>query len=77
VARTGGVHGLDLVTATHSHRDLPRLVTEWVCFNMVESADLDAIRRYYSGVDKVTQLSQGSFLAYNRESGAELAVKLF
>ena len=81
VARTGRVHGLELITATHSprdyHRDLRRLVTEWVCFNTVEPADLDAIRPYYSAVDKCAQLPRGSFLAYNRESGAELAGRLF
>jgi len=81
VARTGRVHGLELLSATHSprdyHRDLRRLVTEWVCFNMVEPADLDAIRPYFSRVDQCATLPRGSFLAYNRESGAELAGRLF
>lgn len=81
VARTGRVHGLELVSATHSprdyHRDLRRLVTEWVCFNTVEPADLDVIRPYYSKVDQAAQLPRGSFLAYERETGAELAGKVF
>jgi len=80
-ARTGRVHGLELITATHSprdyHRDLRRLVTEWVCFNCVEPADLAAVRPYFPGVDKAAQLPRGNFLAYNRESGGELAGKLF
>ena len=75
------VHGLELATATHSprdyHRDLRRLVTEWVCFNMVEPADLDAIRPYFLGVDKCAQLPRGSFLAYNRDSGGKLAGRVF
>jgi hypothetical protein len=81
VARTGRVEGLELLTATHSprdyHRDLRRLVTEWVCFNMVEPKDLEAVRPYYAGVDKIAQLPRGAFIAYNRESGAELAGRVF
>lgn len=80
-ARTGRVHGLELLTATHSprdyHRDLRRLVTEWVVFNTVEPADLDAVRPYFSNVDKCAQLPRGSFIAYNRESGVELPGRVF
>lgn len=81
LARTGRIEGIELVSATHSprdyHRDLRRLVTEWVCFNTKEPADLDAVRPYYSGVDKVADLARGEFLAYNRDSGAELRGRLF
>ena len=80
-ARTGRIHGLELLTATHSprdyHRDIRRLVTEWVCFNICEKDDLDSIRNYYAGVDKVRALQKGQFLAYNRDSGAELAGRVF
>jgi hypothetical protein len=81
VARTGRVHGLELITATHSprdyHRDLRRLVTEWICFNTVEPADLDAIRPYFPRVDQAATLPRGAFLAYNRDSGGQLSGRLF
>jgi hypothetical protein len=51
--------------------------TEWVCFNMVEPGELDAVRPYFRGVDRVAELPRGSFIAYNRENGGELAGKLF
>lgn len=80
-ARTGRIHGLELLTLTHSpkdyHDDLRRLVTEWVCFNVVEEGDLEKIRPYFAGVTRAKQLPRGSFLAYNRETGAELAGKVF
>jgi hypothetical protein len=41
------------------------------------AGDLNAIRNYYSGVDKVRTLQKGAFLAYNRDSGAELASRVF
>jgi hypothetical protein len=43
----------------------------------VEPADLDAVRPYYPNVDKVAALPKGSFLAYNRDTGAELAGRVF
>ena len=39
--------------------------------------ELDAVRPYFRGVDRVADLPRGSFIAYNRESGEELAGKLF
>jgi hypothetical protein len=39
--------------------------------------ELDAVRPYFRGVDRVADLPRGSFIAYNRESGAELCGKLF
>ncbi len=81
VARTGRTENLELITATHSpgdyHKDLRRLVTEWVCFNMVEDRDLEYVRPYFPGVDKVQSLPRGHFIAYNRESNTELAGRLF
>ncbi|MGH7939450.1 MAG: hypothetical protein ACREE6_09275 [Limisphaerales bacterium] len=59
------------------HRDLRAEVTEWICFSTDEPGDLDAVRPYFSGVDRVAQLPRGSFIAYNRDSGAELAGRLF
>ena len=40
------------------------------------SGDLDALRPYYPGVDKVAAPPKFHFLACNRDSGAELAGKL-
>jgi len=36
-----------------------------------------AIRRYWAGVDPAAALPRGSFIAVNRESGAELAGRVF
>ncbi len=81
VARMGRAEGLELLTATQHprdyHRDLRAEVTEWVCFNTVEPDELDAVRPYFRGVDRVASLPRGSFIAYHRESGAELAGKVF
>ena len=81
VARMGRAEGLELLTATQHprdyHRDLRAEVTEWVCFNTVEPGELDAVRPYFRGVDRVAGLKRGEFIAYNRESGAELAGKVF
>ena len=81
VVRTGRVENLELLSATHSprefHRNIRRLVTEWIGFNTVEEFDLEAIRPYWPGVDKVRTLPKGHFLAFNRESGAELAGRVF
>ena len=81
VVRTGRTEGLELLSATHSprdyHRDIRRMVTEWVCFNTVEPADVDAIRPYFAGVDRITTLPRGKFIAYSRESGQELAGQIF
>jgi len=52
-------------------------VTEWVCFNTIEPGELDAVRPYFRGVDQVAGLPKGSFIGYNRESGEELAGRLF
>jgi len=38
------------------HRDLRRLVTEWVCFNIQHKDSRGVAGPYYSGVDKVAQL---------------------
>jgi hypothetical protein len=81
VVRTGRADELDLFTMTQRpsdyHKDLRSQVTEWVCFQTLEPADLDAVRPYYSKVDQVRELPKGSFIAYNRESGAELKGKLW
>ena len=81
VARMGRAEGLELLSATQHprdyHRDLRAEVTEWVCFNTIEPGDLDAVRPYFRGVDRVASLPRGAFIAYNRESGAELAGTVF
>lgn len=81
IARMGRSENLELLTATQHprdyHRDLRAEVTEWVCFSMNEPGELDAVRPYFRGVDRVADLPRGQFIAYNRESGAELAGKVF
>jgi hypothetical protein len=81
VARMGRAEGLELLTATQHprdyHRDLRAEVTEWVCFNTVEPGELDAVRPYFRGVDRVASLKRGEFIAYHRETGEELAGWVF
>lgn len=80
VIRTDRVYGLELISATHRpreyHSDIRSLVTEWVGFNTIQESDLKEIRCYWPGVDAVRSLPKFSFLAYNRESGAELSGRL-
>jgi hypothetical protein len=59
------------------HRDIAAEVTEWVCFQMFDPAELDAVRPYFRAVDKVAELPKGEFIAYNVESGEELKGRLF
>ena len=81
IARMGRAENLELISATQHprdyHRDIRAEVTEWVCFSMSEPGELDAVRPYFRGVDRVADLPRGSFIAYNRETGAELAGRLF
>ena len=80
VARMGRSENLGLLSATQHprdyHRDIQAEVTEWICFSMDEPGELDAVRPYFRGVDRVAQLPRGSFIAYHRESGSDLAGKL-
>ena len=48
-----------------------------LCFATQEPGELDAVRPYFRGVDRVAALPRGAFIAYNRESGEELAGRLF
>jgi hypothetical protein len=77
VIRTGRTEGLEFLSATHSPREYHELIrsqaTEFVAFNTIEPAQLDAIRPYWSGVDKAAELPKFHWLAFNRDSGAELA----
>jgi hypothetical protein len=81
IARLGRAENLELLTSTQCprdyHADLRSNVTEWVCFNTTEPGELDAVRPYFPGVDTAAQLPKGSFISYNRNSGAELRGKLF
>ena len=77
----GRTEGVQFISSTQHprdyHRNIRAEVTEWVCFNTVEPGDLDAVRPYYPGVDKAAALPKGSFLSYTRETGAEVAGKVF
>jgi hypothetical protein len=73
IVRTGRTEGLELVVATHSPSEVHQLVrsqtTEFVAFNTIEPAQLDAIRPYWPGVDAAAKLTKGQFLSFNRDSG--------
>jgi hypothetical protein len=81
LVRTGRFEHLQFLSATHSpreyHADIRRLVTEWVGFNTVEKKDLEAIKDYWPGVEKVKTLPRGEFISYFRETAAEVRGKLF
>jgi hypothetical protein len=81
IARMGRAENLELLSSTQHprdyHRDLRAEVTEWICFATNEPGELDAVRPYFRGVDQVADLPRGSFIAYNRESGAEMEGKIF
>ena len=59
------------------HRDIRAEVPEWVCFSTDEPGELDAVRSYFRGVDKIADMAKEKFIAYNRDSGEELGGKLF
>lgn len=81
IVRTGRAEDLELLLATHRPSEYPKnvraLVTEWICFHTIDPYDLDAVRPYFAGVDRVAALPKGQFLAYNRESGGELHGRLW
>jgi hypothetical protein len=81
IARMGRAENLELLTSTQYprdyHTDLRGAVTEWVCFNTNEPAELDAVRPYFPGVDRVAGLAKGRFIAFNRNSGTELTGRVF
>jgi hypothetical protein len=81
IARMGRAENLELVLSTQYprdyHADLRSAVTEWICFKTTEPAELDAVRPYFPGVDKVATLNKGQFIGYNRDNGEELAGKVF
>lgn len=81
IARMGRSENLELLSSTQHprdyHRDIRAEVTEWVCFNTMEPGELDAVRPYFRGVDRVAELPRGSSIGYNRESGAEMSGELF
>jgi hypothetical protein len=48
-----------------------------VAFKTCESAELEAIEPYRTGVHKAAALDKGQFLAFNKNTRAELAGRLF
>ena len=81
IARMGRAENLEWLSSTQHprdyHRDIRAEVTEWVCFSTDEPGELDAVRPYFRGVDRIAGMAKGNFIAYNRDSGEELAGKLF
>lgn len=76
VIRTGRTEGMEFLSATHSPREYHELIrsqaTEFIAFNTIEPVQLDSIRPYWPGVYKAAVLPKFSWLAFNRDSGAEL-----
>jgi hypothetical protein len=81
VIRTGRHVNLEFLSCTHRPREYHELIrgqaTEFVAFNLVEPYQLDAIRPYWSDVDKAATLARGEFIAVNRNTRAELRGRLF
>lgn len=81
VIRTGRVENLEFLSCTHRPREYHVLIrsqaTEFVAFNTVEPAELDAIRPYWAGVDEAATLPRGQFIAINRETGGKIRGRLF
>ena len=81
IVRAGRAEQLELITSTQYprdfHSDVRGGVTEWVCFSTTEPPELDAVRPYYSAVDKVSTLNAGQFIAFNRDSRVELSGSLW
>ena len=81
IFREGRELNLELLTATQFPKDYPtpirEAVTEWVAFNTSEPDNLAAMRPYFPRVDRVASLALGEFLAVNRNTGAELAGRIF
>ncbi len=81
IFREGRAAGIETVMSTQYPRDFSKNireeVTEWVCFNINEPDNLDAVRPYFGGIDRVAVLRPGEFIAFNRETGRELAGRMF
>lgn len=58
-------------------RTIRKEMTKWICFNINEPDNLNAVRPYFPGVDAVAELPRGGFIAINRESGATMRGRLF
>lgn len=81
IVRTGRCEHIEFISSTQYprdfHSDIRGAVTEWVCFNTVEPDQLEAVQPYYAQVEKISTLQKGQFIAYNVNSGSELAGRLF
>jgi DNA helicase HerA-like ATPase len=80
LVRMGRAENLELISSSQRprdfHADIRSQATEWVGFN-VNTSDVEPLADDLPGVERICGLAAGSFLAFNRESGGELAGKLF
>jgi hypothetical protein len=80
VVKLGRFWHLEFFGITHRpkeyHINVRSLVTEWVAFNVCESADIEDVSDYWPGVVKASALPKFEFLAFNRDSRSELRAKL-
>jgi hypothetical protein len=81
IVRAGRSENLELVCSTQYprdfHADVRGGVTEWICFNADEEAELECVRQYFAQVDRVKHFKPGQFIAYNRTSRAILQASLW
>lgn len=81
LAQMGRAEDLELLTATQlPHRvnaSITGSSTELVCFRLDEPLANARLRELVAGADEVRGLPLGSFIAWNRLSGARLAGKVF
>lgn len=81
IFREGRTVGIETLMSTQYPRDFSKTireeVSEWVCFNINEPDNLDAVRPYFPGVDEVAMLGKGEFIAFNRDSRTKMRGKLF
>lgn len=79
--QAGRERGVQLFTATQEPQRVNSSIVgqsaELVCFRLQEPKAWACVKDLGADVDRVSQLPLGSFVAYNRLSGAELAGKLF
>ena len=79
--RTGREENLEFVCCTQTPGEVNYSITgqstELVCFRLDEPRELACVRRLGGDPDAVQALPRGSFISYNRDSGARLVGRVF
>lgn len=81
IFREGRELNLELMVATQYPKDLAMPIreacTEWVAFNAEEPENLAVLKPYFRNVQRIAELPLGSFIAVNRNTGGEIAGRIF